>query len=172
MSKSNNLDLVIQNLEYLTKKKYSNFIIHSDHGFQNTNEVYIDKVKKSNGTVSLSRIGNSLDNREIEILIWNIKTELLNDLDYSEITFDELNLKIKEYVDLYNKERIQSNLEWKTPQQTSMMLEFTKILIFLSIFRLPVIFLYTDIKFTIFHNLNLNLLILIPKLKNILNKII
>ncbi|MCU9931196.1 hypothetical protein ONA02_06740 [Mycoplasmopsis felis] len=45
MSKSNNLDLVIQNLEYLTKKKYSNFIIHSDHGFQYTNQVYIDKVK-------------------------------------------------------------------------------------------------------------------------------
>ncbi|MCU9937524.1 hypothetical protein NW731_03605 [Mycoplasmopsis felis] len=40
MSKSNNLDLVIQNLEYLTKKKYSNFIIHSDHGFQYTNQVY------------------------------------------------------------------------------------------------------------------------------------
>ncbi|MCU9932275.1 transposase [Mycoplasmopsis felis] len=49
LSKSNNLDLVIQNLEYLTKKKYSNFIIHSDHGFQYTNQVYIDKVKKSNG---------------------------------------------------------------------------------------------------------------------------
>ncbi|WAM02166.1 hypothetical protein ONA02_06255 [Mycoplasmopsis felis] len=48
MSKSNNLDLVIQNLEYLTKKKYSNFIIHSDHGFQYTNKIYIDKVKKSN----------------------------------------------------------------------------------------------------------------------------
>ncbi|BBU47598.1 IS3 family transposase [Mycoplasmopsis felis] len=73
--------------------------------------MYIDKVKKSNGTVSLSRIGNSLDNREIEYWFGIIKTELLNDLDYSEITFDELNLKIKEYVDLYNKERIQSNLE-------------------------------------------------------------
>ncbi|WXA51952.1 DDE-type integrase/transposase/recombinase [Mycoplasmopsis cynos] len=60
LSKSNNLDLVIQNLEYLTKKKYSNFIIHSDHGFQYTNQIYIDKVKKSNGTVSFSRIGNSL----------------------------------------------------------------------------------------------------------------
>ncbi|XHI21653.1 hypothetical protein O7983_000467 [Mycoplasmopsis felis] len=33
---------------------------------------------------------------------------------------------MKEYVDLYNKERIQSNLEWKTPQQRAMMLEFTK----------------------------------------------
>ncbi|MCU9937915.1 IS3 family transposase [Mycoplasmopsis felis] len=103
MSKSNNLDLVIQNLEYLTKKKYSNFIIHSDHGFQYTNKIYIDKVKKSNGKVSLSRIGNSLDNREIEYWFGIIKTELLNDLDYSEITFDELNLKIKEYVDWYNK---------------------------------------------------------------------
>ncbi|BBU47772.1 IS3 family transposase [Mycoplasmopsis felis] len=84
--------------------------------------MYIDKVKKSNGTVSLSRIGNSLDNREIEYWFGIIKTELLNDLDYSEITFDELNLKIKEYVDWYNKERIQSNLEWKTLQQTAMML--------------------------------------------------
>ncbi|WAM00694.1 IS3 family transposase [Mycoplasmopsis felis] len=71
------------------------------------------KRKKSNGAVSFSRIGNSLDNCEIEYWFGIIKTELLNDLDYSEITFDELNLKIKEYVDLYNKERIQSNLEWK-----------------------------------------------------------
>ncbi|WP_322913023.1 IS3 family transposase [Mycoplasmopsis felis] len=63
-----------------------------------------------------------MDNFEIEYWFGIIKTELLNDLDYSEITFDELNLKIKEYVDLYNKERIQSNLEWKTPQQTAMML--------------------------------------------------
>ncbi|WP_416322261.1 IS3 family transposase [Mycoplasmopsis felis] len=29
------------------------------------------------------------------------------------MTFDELNLKIKEYVGWYNKERIKSNLEWK-----------------------------------------------------------
>ncbi|WP_419197805.1 IS3 family transposase [Mycoplasmopsis felis] len=56
-------------------------------------------------------MGNSLDNREIEYWFGIIKTELLNDLDYSEITFDQLNLKIKEYVDWYNKERIQSNLE-------------------------------------------------------------
>ncbi|MCU9937927.1 hypothetical protein NW731_05990 [Mycoplasmopsis felis] len=57
MSKSNNLDLVIQNLEYLTKKKYSNFIIHSDHGFQYTNQVYIDKVKKSNGAFHFLELG-------------------------------------------------------------------------------------------------------------------
>ncbi|WAM02167.1 IS3 family transposase [Mycoplasmopsis felis] len=61
------------------------------------------KSKNLISKVSLSRIGNSLDNREIEYWFGIIKTELLNDLDYSEITFDELNLKIKEYVDWYNK---------------------------------------------------------------------
>ncbi|WP_241003413.1 IS3 family transposase [Mycoplasma sp. Mirounga ES2805-ORL] len=68
----------------------------------------------------MSRVGNSLDNREIEYWFGVIKKELLNDLDYTKITFDELNEKIREYIFWYNNYRIQSNLGLKTPQQFAM----------------------------------------------------
>ncbi|WP_416373734.1 IS3 family transposase [Mycoplasmopsis felis] len=47
------------------------------------------------------------------ILIWYHKNWIIKWFRLFRNYFDELNLKIKEYVDLYNKERIQSNLEWK-----------------------------------------------------------
>ncbi|QSF13678.1 IS3 family transposase, partial [Mycoplasma sp. Mirounga ES2805-ORL] len=89
-------------------------------GFQYTNQEYIDRITKFGGVVSMSRVGNSLDNREIEYWFGVIKKELLNDLDYTKITFDELNEKIREYIFWYNNYRIQSNLGLKTPQQFAM----------------------------------------------------
>ncbi|QBF34971.1 IS3 family transposase [Mycoplasmopsis phocirhinis] len=120
LSKNNNLDFVLDNINDIQNENFDKFIVHSDHGFQYTNQEYINKIIKFGGTVSMSRVGNSLDNREIEYWFGVIKTELLNDLDYTKITFDELNDKIKEYIFWYNNERIQSNLGWKTPQQIAM----------------------------------------------------
>nr|WP_241003398.1 IS3 family transposase [Mycoplasma sp. Mirounga ES2805-ORL] len=120
LSKSNNLDFVLDNIKDIQNENFNNFIIHSDHGFQYTNQEYIDRITKFGGVVSMSRVGNSLDNREIEYWFGVIKTELLNDLDYTKITFGELNEKIREYIFWYNNDRIQSNLGWKTPQQFAM----------------------------------------------------
>ncbi|WP_029608847.1 IS3 family transposase [Mycoplasma simbae] len=117
LSKTNNLDLVLDNLKDIENSGFSNFIIHSDHGFQYTNNAYLNKVNELGGTVSLSRVGNSLDNREIEYWFGILKTELLNHLDYTKISFIELESTIKDYIHWYNFNRIQSNLNWKTPQQ-------------------------------------------------------
>lgn len=122
LSRSNNLELVLDTLNSLKQYKPKNFIIHSDHGFQYTHHQYIKEVQNIGGVISLSRVGNSLDNREIEYWFGIIKTELLNDLDYSKITFNELNDMIQEYVVWYNNDRIQSNLNWKTPKQFAMAL--------------------------------------------------
>nr|WP_307930017.1 IS3 family transposase [Mycoplasmopsis bovis] len=43
-----------------------NFVIHSDHGSQYSSKEYLQLIERLNGKVSMSRIGNSLDNREIE----------------------------------------------------------------------------------------------------------
>ncbi|WP_069098643.1 IS3 family transposase [Mesomycoplasma ovipneumoniae] len=97
------------------------FVIHSDHGFQYISKVYIDKINKMGGTVSLSRVGNSLDNREAKYWFSIIKSECLNEIDYSKITLEDLKKIIADYIFWYNNYRIQSILNWQTPQQYAMM---------------------------------------------------
>ncbi|MHA0313986.1 hypothetical protein ACXYVX_01020 [Mesomycoplasma ovipneumoniae] len=62
LSVSNDLHLVMDNIKTF-RPIDKDFVIHSDHGFQYTSKIYIDKINKMGGTVSLSRVGNSLDNR-------------------------------------------------------------------------------------------------------------
>ncbi|MDJ1646389.1 hypothetical protein [Mycoplasma phocimorsus] len=50
ISTSNDLNLVLDNVNDLFKiTNGKKFIIHSDHGFQYTNKVYIDKIRNNNG---------------------------------------------------------------------------------------------------------------------------
>ncbi|WNM16289.1 IS3 family transposase [Mesomycoplasma ovipneumoniae] len=121
LSVNNDLDLVMDNIKTF-RSIDKDFVIHSDHGFQYTSKVYIDKINKMGGTVSLSRIGNSLDNREAEYWFSIIKSECLNELNYSKITLEDLKKIIADYIFWYNNYRIQSILNWKTPQQYAMML--------------------------------------------------
>ncbi len=54
-------------MSHITKTKFpANFIVHSDHGSQYSSSDYLTFMEQNNGIVSMSRIGNSLDNREIE----------------------------------------------------------------------------------------------------------
>ncbi|WNM15419.1 IS3 family transposase [Mesomycoplasma ovipneumoniae] len=114
LSVSNDLNLVMENIKTF-RSIDKDFVIHSDHGFQYTSKTYIDKINKMGGTVSLSRIGNSLDNREAEYWFSIIKSECLNELDYSKITLEDLKKIIADYIFWYNNYRIQSILNWKTP---------------------------------------------------------
>ncbi|WP_027121163.1 integrase core domain-containing protein, partial [Mycoplasma leonicaptivi] len=98
-------------------KKKSKIIVHSDHGYQYSSNRYIKLSKKNNFKISMGRVGNSLDNREAEYFFSNIKSEMLNKINISKLNFSELLNLIKNYVDWYNFERIQSNLQWKTPQE-------------------------------------------------------
>ncbi|WP_246003937.1 IS3 family transposase [Mycoplasmopsis bovigenitalium] len=122
LSVINDLDLVMDNINTF-KSIDKDFVIHSDRGFQYTSKIYIDKINKMGGTVSLSCVGNSLDNGEAEYWFLIIKTECLNELDFSKITLEDLKKIIADYIFWYNNYRIQSNLNWKTPQQYAMMLK-------------------------------------------------
>ncbi|WNM14296.1 IS3 family transposase [Mesomycoplasma ovipneumoniae] len=112
LSVSNDLNLVMENIKTF-RSIDKNFVIHSDHGFQYTSKTYIDKINKMGGTVSLSRIGNSLDNREAEYWFSIIKSECLNKLNYSKITFEDLKKIIADYIFWYNNYRIQSIFKLK-----------------------------------------------------------
>ncbi|SYV97003.1 Integrase-recombinase protein, partial [Mycoplasmopsis edwardii] len=49
--------------------------MHSDRGSAYSSIDYIDKIKSLNGKISMSRIGNSLDNREIEYFFRYLKAK-------------------------------------------------------------------------------------------------
>ncbi|WP_435128664.1 IS3 family transposase [Mycoplasma sp. 6243] len=123
ISTKNDLKLVIDNFKNIKDFNRDSFIIHSDHGYQYTSKYYIDMIERKNGKVSFSRVGNSLDNREIEYWFSCLKSEWLKKVDYSKITFNELKKLIHQYIIWYNIKRIQSVLDWKSPQQYAEMIQ-------------------------------------------------
>ncbi|WP_435128286.1 DDE-type integrase/transposase/recombinase [Mycoplasma sp. 6243] len=80
ISTKNDLKLVIDNFKNIKDFNRDSFIIHSDHGYQYTSKYYIDMIERKNGKVSFSRVGNSLDNREIEYWFSCLKSEWLKRL--------------------------------------------------------------------------------------------
>ncbi|MFU2193402.1 transposase, partial [Mycoplasma sp. 4079] len=113
LSRRNDTDLVSSHIKDINFKKP--WILLSDHGFQYSSSKYLDVVAKNNGTVSMGRVGNSLNNREVEYFFSNIKSECLNFVNYKTICFNKLKNIIKDYIEWYNNERFQSVLNWKTP---------------------------------------------------------
>ncbi|MEA4134667.1 IS3 family transposase [Mycoplasma sp. 2704] len=114
LSKRNDLDLVMKHMSKIKLNKQ--WIAHSDHGFQYSSKDYLQTISKNNGVISMGRVGNSLDNREAEYFFSILKSECLKLIDITQITFDDLSKIINEFIFWYNNERIQSTLDWKTPQ--------------------------------------------------------
>jgi putative transposase len=81
-----------------------NALIHSDQGFHYTNPLFIEIVKAFKMNQSMSGKGNCIDNAPIESFFGHMKDEL----DYKSCTsFEELRLKVEEYMGYYNYERKQ-----------------------------------------------------------------
>ncbi|MCA8850998.1 DDE-type integrase/transposase/recombinase, partial [Mycoplasmopsis bovis] len=81
LSLYNDNSLVIDNIKKVNFPK--NFVIHSDHGSQYSSKEYLQLIERLNGKVSMSRIGNSLDNREIEYFFSVLKTEMFENFEKS-----------------------------------------------------------------------------------------
>lgn len=117
-SRTNDVHLV---LKHMRKINLSGMILHSDHGTQYSSYDYIQLSKKMGFSISMSRVGNSLDNREAEYFFSNIKSEVLNNLNLHKYSFERVHGVISEYIRWYNNERPQSILHWKTPEQFAQM---------------------------------------------------
>jgi transposase InsO family protein len=114
LSKSLRMDIVFETIKNLKENIASldNIMIHSDQGFHYTSPQYINMIKDLNMVQSMSRLGNCIDNAPIESFFGHFK----DDVDYKECkSFDELSLKINEYVRYYNQERRQWKLKKMTP---------------------------------------------------------
>jgi transposase InsO family protein len=87
-------------------------MIHSDQGFHYTNPSFIAIVKEAKMIQSMSGRGNCIDNAPIESFFGHLKDEL----NYKTCqSFDELHLKIAEYMTYYNYERKQWTRNKMTP---------------------------------------------------------
>lgn len=99
--------------------KRNNFILHSDHGFQYSHNEILDLNNTKQIITSMSRIGNSLDNREAEYFFSCLKGEYLNYISTRKMKLEEIKEHIAWYIKWYNTNRIQKRLQWKTPTEVS-----------------------------------------------------
>ena len=116
LSKHLTMDIVIKTMENmkdnLSIQLLDNILMHSDQGFHYTNPEYISIVKELNMIQSMSRKGNCIDNAPTESFFGHFKDEV----DYKDCkTFEELELKTKEYINYYNNDRQQWKLKKMTP---------------------------------------------------------
>jgi transposase InsO family protein len=114
---STNIDLVfvLKTVDKLGELQLSaDALIHSDQGFHYTNPLYIEKVKQLNVIQSMSKKGNCIDNAPIESFFGHLKDEL----DFKTCAnFQELTIKVNEYMQYYNHQRYQWGLKKMTPVQ-------------------------------------------------------
>lgn len=104
--------LVIETVRKMHENLCEDAMIHSDQGFHYTNPTYIEIVREFKMIQSMSGKGSCIDNAPIESFFGHMKDEL----DYRSCrSFEELHLKIEEYMQYYNNERKQWTRNKMTP---------------------------------------------------------
>lgn len=81
-------------------------------------QAYHKRLEEKGIIQSMSRKGNCLDNCVMENFFGKLKNEMFYGHEHEFTTIDELRNAIKEYIDYYNTERIQTRLKGLTPCQS------------------------------------------------------
>ena len=113
ISENPNTKLVMNSIKGLIFKPGT--ILHQDHGIQYTSKEYMNFIEENDLKGSMSRVGNSLDNRPSEYANGRIKLECINKLKFNERTMKNILIAVKKYVFHYNNDRIQSCLDDLSP---------------------------------------------------------
>lgn len=115
ISEFNNLNLVMTTLDHISKQSLlPGAILHSDQGALYLTDTFQNKVKEMGMKESMSKRGNCWDNAPQESFFGHFKDEV----NYRECTtLEELRRICSEYLDYYNNERHQWNLNKMTPVQ-------------------------------------------------------
>ena len=90
-------------------------ILNTDQGSQYTAKEHIDILVKNNISISMDAKGRSIDNIVIERFWRTLKYEDVYPSSYTNIK--EAKAGIREYIDIYNKERLHSALNYLTPDK-------------------------------------------------------
>lgn len=98
--------------------KFSNLkglIFHSDQGWQYQHVSYRTELQKHGIIQSMSRKGNCYDNCIMETFFGRMKNEMYYGYENEYKSFEEFEKAVKEYIDYYNNDRIQSKTKWMPP---------------------------------------------------------
>jgi len=90
-------------------------ILNTDQGSQYTAKEHIDILVKNSISISMDAKGRSIDNIVIERFWRTLKYEDVYPSSY--INIEEARVGIGEYIDIYNKERLHSALDYLTPDE-------------------------------------------------------
>ena len=113
---SNNNQLVFKTLDKALKNNpEATPIIHSDRGFQYTSYGFKRRIDAAGMTQSMSRVGKCIDNDPMEGFWGIIKCERYYLNKYN--TFNNLSKAIDDYINSYNTERLQKNLNGLSPKE-------------------------------------------------------
>ena len=91
-------------------------IVHSDQGSHYTSKVFIEKLREANFAQSMSRKGNCWDNAPQESFFGHMKDEI-GELVANCSTFDEVRSVVDDWMDYYNNDRYQWDLEKLSPKE-------------------------------------------------------
>jgi putative transposase len=122
---SRNIDsqLVLNALNKALENRWSEstqgIVHHSDQGVQYASHDYVGCLKQHDILISMSRKGNPYDNAFAESFIKTLKVEEVYLNEYG--TFEDAYRNIWRFIEkMYNKKRIHSALEYKSPEQFEM----------------------------------------------------
>jgi len=90
-------------------------IFNTDQGSQYTSKAHTSILKRHDVKISMDGKGRAIDNICIERFWRSIKYEEIYLNEYKNIK--ELNVAIEKYMDLYNKKRLHSTIDYKTPDE-------------------------------------------------------
>ena len=90
-------------------------IFNTDQGSQYTSKAHTGILKRHNIKISMDGKGRAIDNICIERFWRTIKYEEIYLNEYKNIK--ELNIAIENYMDLYNKKRLHSAIDYKTSDE-------------------------------------------------------
>ncbi len=112
------VDFVMETVKQIETKtiEYGTYL-HTDQGFQYTNEKYLRYIESKNFIPSFSRRGTPIDNACIESFNSILKRELINNPYYEFNSMNELIEAIENFIKYYNSERIQAGLDYLTPNE-------------------------------------------------------
>ena len=93
-------------------------IVHTDRGSQYSSKKFQKTLSKYNAISSMSGPGNPYDNAVIESFFKTLKTDLINDKDYT--NQEKAKIDVFRYIEtFYNRKRIHSSLNNMSPIEFS-----------------------------------------------------
>ena len=114
ISKHNDNPLVMNTFdEAVAVEPDAHPLFHSDRGFQYTSKQFCTRLKKHHMKQSMSRVAHCIDNGPMEGFWGILKREKYYGVRFT--SKEDLISAIEDYINYYNTERIQRNLQLMTP---------------------------------------------------------